>query len=205
MLQVPEQTTPGLDLADCSFGGCTLRLGDFAHAIRNEPRTRMLLRWATVIGAVGTVLGIWLLTTEDVATGVGALVLGLSCFAAHNAPDQAASRWYQKTPREARSLRYTVNPDALIVVSDVSQGAYQFRSLEGYFQTSESFLLWVNSRSFLIVPKRAFKPEDVPRIAARLQREVGAPPELPRYWTWLLLSGAAALALLWLWNRLLPR
>jgi hypothetical protein len=205
MLQVSEQRTPRLDLDECSFGACTLTLGDFAHAIRHEPRTRSLLRWATVIGTVGTALGIWLMTTPDVATGVGALVLGLSCFAAHNAPDQAASRWFQKTPREARSLRYTVNPEALIVVSDVSRGVYQFRSLEGYFQAPESFLLWVNRRSFLILPKRAFKPEDVPRVAERFEREVGAPPELPRYWTWLLLSGGVALGLLWLWNRLSPR
>ena len=205
MLQVPELRTPGFTLDGCSFGGCTLTLPDFAHAIRHEPRTRTLLRWANVIGAVGTALGIWLMTTPDVGTGVGALVLGLSCFAAHNAPDHAASRWYQKTPREARSLRYTVNRDSLIVVSDVSKGVYEFRSLEGYFQTAEAFLLWVDRRSFLIVPKRAFKPEDVPRIAALFAREVGEPPALPRYWTWLLLSGGTALALLWLWNRLSPR
>jgi hypothetical protein len=205
MLHVSEPRTPRLDLDDCSFGVCTLTLGDFAHAIRHEPRTRTLLRWATLIGALGTALGIWLMTTPDVVPGVGALVVGLSCFAAHNAPDQAASRWFQKTPRAARSLRYTVNPDALIVVSDVSRGVYQFRSLEGYFQAPESFLLWVNSRSFLILPKRAFKPEDVPRVAERFEREVGAAPELPPYWTWLLLSGGLALGLLWLWNRLSPR
>jgi hypothetical protein len=205
MLQVPEQRPPRLDLDDCSFGACTLTLGDFSHAIRHEPRTRTLLRWATVIGTVGTALGIWLLTTPDIATGVGALVLGLSCFAAHNAPDQTASRWFEKTPREARSLRYTVNSEALIVVSEVSRKVYQFRSLEGYFQAPESFLLWVSSRAVLIVPKRAFKPEAVPRLAARFERQVGAPPELPRYWTWLLVSGGVALGLLWLWNRLSPR
>ena len=205
MLQVPERRTPGRELDDCAFGECTLTLGDFAHAIRHEPRTRTLLRWATLIGAVGTALGIWLMTTADIATGVGSLVLGLSCFAAHNAPDQSASRWFQKTPREARSLRYTVNAEALIVVSDVSRGVYPFRSLEGYFQAPDSFLLWVDGRSFLIVPKRAFKPEDVPRLAARFEREVGAPPELSRYWTWLLISGGVGLGLLWLWNRLAPR
>lgn len=205
MLLVPERPTPGFTLDGCSFGGCTLTLADFAHAIRHEPRTRALLRWANLIGAAGTALGIWLITTQDVGTGVGALVLGLSCFAAHNAPDHAASRWYRKTPREARSLRYTVNRDSLIVVSDVSKGVYEFRRLEGYFQTAEAFLLWVDRRSFLIVPKRAFKPEDVPRLAALFAREVGEPPTLPRYWTWLLLSGGAALALLWLWNRLSPR
>ena len=205
MGKVHEPRRPGLDLDDCSFGSCSLTLGDFAHAIRHEPRTRTLLRWATVIGCAGTGLGIWLMTTPDVAAGVGALVLGLSCFAAHNAPDQAASRWFQKTPREARTLRYTVNAEALIVVSDASQRAYPWRSLEGYHETPECFLLWVSSRSFLILPKRAFKADDVPRVAARFQREVGSPPQLPPFWSWLLLGAALAVALLYLWNQLSPR
>jgi hypothetical protein len=202
---VSARPSTRFDLADCAFGGCTLTLADFTHAIRNEPRTRTLLRWATAIGATGTALGLWLMTTEDVAVGVGALVLGLSCFAAHNAPDHAASRWFEKTPREARSLRYTINAEALIVVSDASRRTYPWRSLEGYHQAPESFLLWVNPRSFLILPKRAFGPDDQAKLAERFEREVGAPPELPRYWSWLLLAGTAALALLWVWNRVSPR
>jgi hypothetical protein len=202
---VSARPSTRFDLADCAFGGCTLTLADFTHAIRNEPRTRTLLRWATAIGATGTALGLWLMTTEDVAVGVGALVLGLSCFAAHNAPDHAASRWFEKTPREARSLRYTINAEVLIVVSDAARHTYPWRSLEGYHPAPESFLLWVNSRSFLILPKRAFSPDDQVKLAERFEREVGAPPELPRYWSWLLLAGTAAVALLWLWNRVSPR
>jgi hypothetical protein len=205
MTVVSERRPSRFELADCAFGSCTLTLADFTHAIRNEPRTHTLLRWATAIGAAGTALGLWLMTTADVAVGVGALVLGLSCFAAHNAPDHAASRWFEKTPREARSLRYTINAEALIVVSDASRRAYPWRSLEGYHQAPESFLLWVNSRSFLILPKRAFAPDDQAKIAERFEREVGAPPALPRYWSWLLLAGTAAVALLWLWNRVSPR
>jgi hypothetical protein len=202
---VPEPPRPGFDPDGCAFGSSSLTLSDFAHAIRHEPRTRTLLRWATTIGAAGTGLGIWLLATADVVPGASALVLGLSCFAAHNAPDQAASRWFQKTPREARSLRYTVSADELIVISDVSRRAYPWHTLEGYHEAPESFLLWVNQRSFLIVPKRAFAEQDVAKVAARLASEVGAPPELPRLWSWVLISGAAALLLLWLWNRLVPR
>ena len=205
MQQVPEQRPPGLDLDDCAFGSCSLSLGDFTHAIRHEPRTRALLRWAMLVGSGGTLLGVWLMTTPHVAAGVGALVLGLSCFAAHNAPDHAAARWFQKTPREARSLRYTVNAQGLIVVSDLSQRAYPWRSLESYHQAPESFLLWVSHRSFLIVPKRAFGADDVPKIAARFEREVGPRPELPRFWSWLLLCAGLALSLLWLWNQLAPR
>lgn len=205
MAGVSERPTSRLDLPDCAFGGCTLTLADFAHAIRNEPRTRTLLRWATGIGAAGTLSGIWLLATSDVGIGAGALVLGLACFAAHNAPDQAASRWFDKTPLEARSLRYTINAEALIVVSDVARQAYPWRSLEGYHEAPDSYLLWVNSRSFLILPKRAFTADDRATIAQRFDHEVGAPPELPRYWSWLLLAGAAAVALLWIWNRVSPR
>jgi YcxB-like protein len=182
-----------------------LTLADFGHAIRHEPRTRTLLRWATAIGAAGTALGFWLMTTADIATGVGALVLGLACFAAHSAPDQTASSWFQKTPPEARSLRYTVNAIELIVVSEVSRRVYPWHVLEGYHDAPEAFLLWVNQRSFLILPKRAFKPEDVPTVAARFAHELGAPPGLPRYWSWLLVSGALAVGMLWLWNRVAPR
>jgi YcxB-like protein len=203
--EVPEPRRPSLDLDDCAFGSSVLTLADFSHAIRHEPRTRTLLRWATVIGVAGTALGIWLMTTPDVATGVGALVLGLSCFAAHNAPEHTASRWYQKTPPEARSLRYTVNDVELIVVSDASRRAFPWHTLDGYHEAPDAFLLWVSQRSFLILPKRAFKAEDVPMLAARFSCEVGPPPELPRYWSWLLISGALGLGLLWLWNRLAPR
>jgi hypothetical protein len=45
----------------------------------------------------------------------------------------------------------------------------------------------------------------VPKVAARLASEVGAPPELPPFWSWLLICGALALVLLWVWNRLSPR
>jgi hypothetical protein len=202
---VSERSPTGLDLEDCAFGDCTLTLADFNSAIRNEPRTHTLLRWATVIGLSGTALGIWLSATSDVMLGVGSLVLGLSCLAAHGAPDQAASRWFAKTPPEARTLRYTITREALIVVSDVSRRSYPWRSLHGYHEAPESFLLWVNPRSFLILPKRAFGADDRTKIAERFGCEVGAPPELPRYWSGLLIAGAAALVLLWLWNRISPR
>jgi hypothetical protein len=202
---VPELRRPGLDLDESAFGSHSLTLADFAHAIRHEPRTRTLLRWATAIGVAGTGLGIWLITTPDVVTGATALVLGLSCFAAHNAPDHAAARWFHKTPPAARSLRYTVNAGELIVVSEMSRHAYPWQAFEGYHEAPESFLLWVNHSSFLILPKRAFAPEDVAKIASRLSTEVGAPPELPRFWSWLLVSGAVVLILLWIWNRVAPR
>jgi len=202
---VPEPRRPGLDLDDCCFGSCDLSLADFHHAIRHEPRTRQLLRWATRIGAVSTPLGIWLMTTSAFGTGLGVFVLGIACFAAHNAPEQAAARWFGKTPKPARSVRYTLNATGLIVVSDAAHQLYPWRSLEGYHQAPDAFLVWVSNRSFLVVPKRAFQPAELSRISARFEHEVGAPPSLPRFWTWLGLAVVLALALLAAWNHFDPR
>ncbi|HWO10760.1 MAG TPA: YcxB family protein [Polyangiaceae bacterium] len=199
----PERPAPSL--ADCSFGCCNLVLADFVHAIRHEPRTRALLRWATLGGAVSTPLGIWLLTTPHVASGAVALALGVACFAAHNAPEHAAARWYRQTPPRARLMRYTLNADALIVASELSTRAYPWTSLLGHHQAPESFLVWVDARSFLIVPKRAFEAAELPRVATRLAREVGGPPPLSPLWARLLAGAAAVLALWWLWNWLAPR
>ena len=91
------------------------------------------------------------------------------------------------------------------MVTGISQRSYPWRSLEGYHQAPDAFLVWVTSRSFLILPKRAFDTEELPKVAARLEHEVGAPPGLPRFWSWLLVAIALVGAGLWLWNRLDPR
>ncbi len=200
-----ELRRPGLDFDDCSFGSCTLSLADFSHAIQHEPLTRRLLRWGTAVGIVSTPLGVWLMTTPNFFPGLGAFVVGIGCFAAHGAPEQAAVRWFSRTPRKARSVRYTLNASGLIIVSDAARQVYPWHSLEGYHQAPDAFLVWVSSRSFLILPKRAFEAEELPKVAARLEREVGAPPQLPRYWSWLALGVGLTLGLLWLWNRLDPR
>jgi hypothetical protein len=202
---VTELRRPRLDLEDCSFGSCTLSLDDFTHAIRHEPRTRLTLRWACVAGAVSLPLGVWLMTTPAFGWGLGSFVLGVACFAAYNFPEQAAARWFAKTPREARSVRYTLSAAGLIVVSDAAHQSHAWRSLEGFYEAPAVFLVWVSSRSFLIVPKRAFAPEQLPRIAARFESEVGAPPALPPFWSWLALAIVLALTCLALWNHLAPR
>jgi YcxB-like protein len=203
---VPEPAAAPLpELADCQFGRCELALPDFVHAIRYEPRTRTLIRWATVAGAICTPLGGWLLSTPHLAAGAALFALGIACFAAHNAPEHAAARWFQRTPKEARSLRYTLNAQALIVVSDLAHHAHPWRSLHGFHEAPNALLVWVSDTSFLILPKRAFTGKDLPHVIARLEREVGAPPELPRFWAWLLPGAALIVALVWLWNRLEPR
>ncbi len=202
---VPERSLPGLNLDECSFGSCQLGLGDFVHAVSHEPRTRQLIRSATYAGALSSTLGIWQMTTPSYRTGLVLFGVGILCFAAHSAPEQIATRWFAKTPRAARSLRYTLNPEGLISVSEVSHQVYPWHALLGYHQAPEAFLVWVSSQLFLIIPKRAFQAADLPKVIERFERELGAPPRLPRFWSWLLLAVASACLGLWLWNRLAPR
>jgi hypothetical protein len=202
----PEPASaPSLVLEDCHFGQCELVVADFIHAIRHEPRTRTLIRWATWAGSALVPLGAWLLTTPRTLLGGVLLACGIACFATHNAPEHAGTRWFQRVPRQARSARFTVNSRALIVVSDLAPRAYPWRDLQGFLETPQALLVWVDDRTFLIVPKRAFNGRDLPRVIDRLARELGAPPDLPRYWSWLLAATGLVMVLLWLWNHFDPR
>lgn len=201
-----ELPRPGFDPEDCTFGSCELLLEDFTDAIAREPRTRELIQWATGMGLVACGAGLWLLSGPRDLAGILLLGLGLSFFAAHQAPEHVARRWFARTPRAARRLRYTLNSRELIVSSDLSQHAYAWPALLGYHETSGAFLIWVSTRLFLIVPKRAFGEAELARVACRLrENELGGPPPTARFWLWILLAaGLGALALL-LWNRLAPR
>jgi hypothetical protein len=145
------------------------------------------------------------MTTPAYRTGWVALGLGMACFAAHNAPEVIAQRWFAKTPEHARSLKYTLNPQGLIVTSDVSQQFYCWLELYGFEAVPEALLVWVSPQLFLIVPKRAFRPEDLARVLEQFDEHVGAPPRLPRFWSWMLVAIALAMAGLMLWNWLDPR
>jgi hypothetical protein len=202
---VPVPARPGLNLSECVFGACRLELADFLHAVRHEPRTRELIQLATAVGAAACVSGMWLMTTPDYRRGVLLFGVGVVCFAAHNAPEHIAQRWFAKTPRGARDLRYTLNPQGLIVASELSQQSYAWTTLQGYKQAPDCLLVWVSSQLFIIVPKRAFKGSELPQVIERFEREVGAPAASPRFWSWLLLGVMLTLGGLWLWNRLAPR
>jgi hypothetical protein len=196
---------PGWDLGACVFGSSRLELADFVHAVRHEPRTMRLIRWATAVGLLACLLGLLLLRTALRRSGWLLLGLGVLCFAAHDAPEQIARRWFARTPQQARNLRYTLNPQGLIVASDVTRQLYAWPDLYGFQPVPEALLVWVSAHLFLIIPKRAFSFDDLPRAIQEFERRVGAPPPLPRFWSWLLLAIALAVLLLALWNRFDPR
>jgi hypothetical protein len=192
-------------LDDAVFGECRLGLDDFARAVRQEPRTRQLVQLATVLGALALPAGLWLLSSGRTRLGALGCGLGLLGFAAYHLPDQIARRWFAHTPPAARLVKYTLSERGLIVSSELSRQLHAYERLYGYQQVPDSFLIWISARLFVIVPKRAFAPDDVVRVSARLEQSLGAPPLLPRFWRWLALALLLAVLLLALWNTLSPR
>jgi len=93
----------------------------------------------------------------------------------------------------------------LIIASEASHELHEWSALQGYQEVPDSFLIWVSAKLFLIVPKRAFAAADLARVTERLEQRLGAPPALPRFWSWLGLAVLGALLGLALWNRLSPR
>jgi hypothetical protein len=204
---MPSDPTPGARWAldDAVFGECRLGLDDFANAVRQEPRTRLLVRLATALGALALPAGLWLISRGQARLGALGCGLGLLGFAAYHLPDQIARRWFAHTPPAARQVKYTLGTLGLIIASELSRELHDYRRLYGYQQVPDSFLIWTTARLFVIVPKRAFAPGDLPRVSARLEQQLGAPPLLPPFWRWLALAVLLAALLLALWNRLAPR
>ena len=182
-----------------------LELADFTHAVRNEPKTAGLIRLATALGAVACASGIALMFTPLFRPGLALFAFGALCFALHNAPEHIAARWFARTPSAARSLKYTLSPDGLIVSSQVSQSRYRWPSLFGFYRTERALLVWVSQNTFLILPERAFSEADLPKVVERLERELGGPPPAPRLGAYLSVTFVLAALALWLWNRLSPR
>ena len=202
----PERRLPPLGLPEEPvFGHCRLGLEDFAHAIRHEPRTLALMRLSMGCGVAAAVAGAGLTRTSHARAGWVLLGLGLACFAAYHLPDRIAQRWFARTPPGARLVKYTLGAQGLIVASELSRELHPWSKLEGFRQVPDSFLIWVSSKLFVIVPKRAFSPADLPRVVAQLEQRIGAPPALPRFWSTLGIAIVLAAAGLGLWNWLSPR
>jgi hypothetical protein len=146
-----------------------------------------------------------LIAAAHARAGVSVIGLGLACFVAYNVPDQIAGRWFARTPPAARLVKYTLSAQGLIIASEASRELHQWTALHGYEEVPDSFLIWVSAKLFLILPKRAFAAADLARVRERLEQRLGAPPALPRFWSWFGLAALLALLALALWNWLSPR
>jgi hypothetical protein len=195
---------PGLRFADSVFGNCLLSLSDFQDAVTHEPRTRRFVHVALGLGVCAGAAGVALLSQKRSVQGVALLALGFAATLAYNVPEVVAGRWFSKTPPQARAVKYTLNPQGLVVVSEAAKRFHPWAELEGLSEGPATFLVWVDDKRYLVIPKRAFATPDVER-AAKLFRSHLAAPRKARPAVPLWLVAALGLALLLLWNWLSPR
>ena len=99
-----------------------------------------------------------------ILAGVLVGIVGLLAFATWNLPEIIAKRWFDKTTAETREFKYTLAERGLIVSSAGSSAMYDYTGLAGYCECPESYLVWLTDSRFLIVPKRSFDTQDLPRV-----------------------------------------
>jgi hypothetical protein len=196
---------PSQPFEDSVFGGCLLTLADFSHAISHEPRTRRFVQLALAFGLCLGGAGIVLLSRHRTIPGVTLLGLGLFAMLAYNAPEHIAARWYEKTPPNARAVKYTLNPQGLVIVSDVGKQFQPWLKMQGVTEAPDTFMIWLDEKLFVVIPKRAFAAADIERAARLLCSRLGEKQHAPRPLVPLWLVALLGLLLLVLWNWLYPR
>lgn len=190
---------------DTVFGHCRLGLEDFVHAVQHERRTRRWLRFAFAFGVLLSLVGAFAISEHRRVLGWSLLGMGMMTLASHQLPEMIGRRWFEKLPAKARLVKFTLGASGLIVASELSSELHPWVRLQGFEEAPDSFLVWTSEKLFVILPKRAFEAEGVERARARLAREIGAPAELPRFWSWLAATAVLLILALGLWNWLSPR
>jgi hypothetical protein len=109
----------------------------------------------------------------------GLLMLGVGLLSVWNMPDIVARRWYRRTDPQSRELRYTVMRTGMIITTGEGTRQYPWKVLDGFFEAQDCFLLWLDTRHFLIIPKRAFQGTDLG--AVRRYMLEGIPPRSQSY------------------------
>jgi YcxB-like protein len=199
----PPRSAPPFD--DSIFGACLLTLADFSHAIAHEPRTRRFVRAALALGLCLAGVGVVLLSRHRTLQGAVLLGLGLFAMVGYNAPEHIASRWYQRTPPKARSVKYTLNPQGLVIVSELSKEFHPWAKLQAVGEAPDTFMIWLDEKVFVVMPKRAFSAADVARVSALLFARLGAKQRDPRPLIPIWLVALLGVVALLLWNWLFPR
>ena len=115
--------------ADSVFGNCLLSLSDFQDAVTH--RTRRFVYVALGLGVCAGAAGVTLLSQKRSVQGVALLALGFAATLAYNVPEVVAGRWFAKTPPQARAVKFTLNPQGLVVVSEAASGFIRGRSSRG--------------------------------------------------------------------------
>lgn len=81
-----------------------------------------------------------------------------------------AARLHSAMPESERAQSFQVGPDGVVIQSQSSRSQVTWSEVQRWREGTRTFLVYTDSRRFLILPKRAFERGDVPAIRALLQQ-----------------------------------
>ena len=104
--------------------------------------------------------------------GVNGFILALLFFA----PKSAARKTAQALRLEEGDVTVRFDDEAVTIHAPGSTTTTAYRAIPGWRESASAFLLYCGTNAANIVPKRAFEPDDVPRVRALLAANVKAAP-----------------------------
>jgi hypothetical protein len=190
-----------LDVVD---GKAVLTERDFVEAWGHVPQFRRAKRaFLWLLPALGALMILSAANRGGLRWAVMALVpAGITLALGIGALPLLRARWAKRVMRDAAPGETTFRFDEAGVQATNSLRRHELKwvGLMQQVETSSSFLICASPRLLLVVPKRAFRADDLQRLRQMLQQRIAAkrqPSRLPRL---LLLWCAVFIAILVVWQ-----
>jgi len=88
-------------------------------------------------------------------------------------------RTFKKEPSLQLETNVVVSDDGLIITNSRGEGKLNWSAFIRYTEAKEVFVLYVQSRIFYIIPKRAFRAEEVVMLREMFNRHISRPAGSP--------------------------
>ncbi|MFD0140246.1 YcxB family protein [Streptomyces sp. NPDC007148] len=153
-----------------------LQPNELIHARLRMARRRRIIVWAVAI--VFLVLGLALTlgrgdhgpdSTGFLCLGVGVMYVLLLTLGTRMGVKKQASRLCKPTQVLLTANRFTIE-------TDLERGEFKWAAIVKIRETSEAFLLHPSPRLFIVIPKRAFAPEQLTEFSAFVAGRGAVPP-----------------------------
>jgi YcxB-like protein len=165
---------------DVIRGHVVLELADTRRAMsESREAKRLLFRVMTIAGCALVVLTVSAWTTNGgfnptmLAPVLGTALLGVSLVWGLR---QAAKKVVENKTEAERNITFAFDAAGYDVLTPVSKVRADWTSVHGAHESPSTFYLYTASNAFQLVPKRAFRTEDVPKLRELIRARVSERP-----------------------------
>jgi hypothetical protein len=172
-------------------GHVVLTEDDVRRALANAPEARHgFIRIAATVTLLGVVVPV---TSKDSGTTIRslaacAILVPAMLFGRAYFRRRAAKEIFAGKGERQRTVSYEFAPSGVRMDGPGSEGRSEWSVYHRCYETPDAFLLYVNPAVYHVVPKRAFRETDVPRLRQLFDAHLVNPP---------LKSSRMALVILW--------